>query len=215
MVTSKIMQTAAMKTGNPTNGQLKVLADPIEAIARDMLNNLGEDPEREGLLKTPKRVAKAMRALTEGYEQNIEEVMNGAVFQEDYDEMVVVNDIDFFSLCEHHMLPFFGKVHIGYIPNGKVIGLSKLPRIVEVFSRRLQVQERMTNQIANAIQEALNPEGVAVVSEARHMCMMMRGVQKTNSNTIASTMLGSFRMNNHTRQEFMSFIHQGAKHHNL
>ncbi len=208
--TATQLKTSAIKTSSKPNG--KLLDDPIEGLTRQLLYSLGEDPEREGLLKTPKRVSKAMRALTAGYAQDVEAVMNGAVFEEEYDEMVVVNDIDFFSLCEHHMLPFFGKVHIGYIPNGKVIGLSKLPRIVEVISRRLQVQERMTNQIARAIEEVLQPQGVAVVSESRHMCMMMRGVQKTNSNTIASTMLGTFRENIHTRQEFMSFIQHGAKH---
>lgn len=192
------------------DGERGIENDPMETLSREMIAALGENPEREGLLKTPARVAKAMRFLTRGYRENVKEVINNAIFDEDFDEMVVVTDIDFFSLCEHHMLPFFGKAHVGYIPKGKVIGLSKLPRLVEVFSRRLQLQERMTLQIAQSIEEAIHPQGVAVVTEARHMCMMMRGVQKTNTNTVASSMRGVFNTCARTREEFMTFIHQAS-----
>lgn len=178
----------------------------MEEIVHEMLGIIGEDPGREGLLRTPHRVAKAMEFLTQGYSMDIETVLNGAVFEERYDEMVIVKDIDFFSLCEHHALPFFGKAHIAYIPNGKIVGLSKIPRIVDVFARRLQVQERMTQQIAETIQKYLQPQGVAVVTEASHMCMMMRGVQKQNSSTTASAMIGVFKHQNETRAEFMNLI---------
>ena len=178
----------------------------LQEIVREMLEIVGEDPNREGLQRTPLRVAKAWEFLTHGYSMNIEEVLNNAIFEEPYDEMVVVKDIDFFSLCEHHTLPFFGKAHIAYIPNGKIVGLSKIPRLVDVFARRLQVQERMTQQIAQTIQECLNPLGVAVVTEASHMCMMMRGVQKQNSKTTASAMLGAFKDQVETRSEFMTII---------
>jgi GTP cyclohydrolase I len=178
----------------------------LEEIVHETLGLIGEDPEREGLLRTPHRVAKAYEFLTQGYAMDIEQVLNQAIFEERYDEMVVVKDIDFFSLCEHHMLPFFGKAHVAYIPNGKIVGLSKLPRIVDVFSRRLQVQERMTQQIAETIQKYLQPQGVAVVTEASHMCMMMRGVQKQNSVTTASAMLGVFKHQIETREEFMTLI---------
>ncbi len=181
-------------------------SDPVlRALTRSLLVEIGEDPERAGLIRTPHRVAKAMRYLTSGYDMNIEKVLNGAIFDEAYDEMVIVKDIDFFSMCEHHMLPFYGKAHIAYIPNGKIVGLSKIPRIVEVFARRLQVQERMTRQIADTLMEHLDPLGVAVVTEARHMCMMMRGVEKQNSATTASAMLGTFK-ETRTRQEFMTLI---------
>src|SRR5208337_2293938 len=166
---------------------------------------LGEDPKREGLLRTPERTAKAYQYLTRGYSEDPAEVLNGALFTVDYDEMVIVKDIEMFSLCEHHMLPFFGKVHIAYIPKGKVLGLSKLPRLVEVFARRLQVQERLTVQIAESIQQAIQPMGVGVVIEARHLCMMMRGVEKQHSATVTSSMLGAFRAQQ-TRQEFLSLI---------
>ncbi len=171
-----------------------------------MLTEIGEDPTREGLLKTPSRVAKAYEFLTNGYEQDIDKTMNGAIFNEKYDEMVLVKNIDFYSMCEHHLLPFYGKIHLAYIPDGKIIGLSKIPRIVEVFSRRLQVQERMTQQIADTINKFLQPKGVAVVAEAYHMCMMMRGVEKQNSSATTSAMFGVFKEDARTRMEFLDLI---------
>ncbi|MBK7260215.1 MAG: GTP cyclohydrolase I FolE [Ignavibacteriae bacterium] len=178
----------------------------MEQVIEKLLKNIGEDPQREGLLRTPHRVAKAYEFLTKGYREDISKVLNDAIFNEKYSEMVIVKDIDFFSMCEHHMLPFFGRAHVAYIPNGKIVGLSKIPRIVEVFSRRLQVQERLTQQIAETIYEALNPEGVGVVVEARHMCMMMRGVEKQNSLATTSAMLGVFREDVKTRGEFLHLI---------
>jgi GTP cyclohydrolase I len=178
----------------------------LENIVADLLVAIGEDPKREGLLRTPKRVAAAYQFLTRGYQEDIREVLNEAVFSERYSEMVIVKDIDFYSMCEHHMLPFFGKAHVAYIPNGKILGLSKIPRIVDVFSRRLQVQERLTQQIAETLFEALNPLGVGVVMEARHMCMMMRGVEKQNSVATSSAMLGLFRDDQKTRSEFLHLI---------
>jgi len=179
----------------------------FEELVREMLNRIGEDPTREGLSETPARVAKSLEFLTHGYTQEPSEVLNGALFTVSYDEMVIVKDIEMFSLCEHHMLPFFGKVHIAYIPKGKVIGLSKLPRLVEVFARRLQVQERLTTQLAEAIQQTIEPQGVGVVVEARHLCMMMRGVEKQHSAAVTSAMLGTFR-NQGTRNEFLSLLRQ-------
>jgi GTP cyclohydrolase I len=178
----------------------------METLVERMLEAMGENPRREGLERTPHRVAKTFAFLTKGYREDVEKVLNSAVFTEKYSEMVVVKNIDFFSMCEHHMLPFFGKAHIAYIPKGKIVGLSKIPRIVEVFSRRLQVQERLTQQIADTLYNALNPEGVGVVIEARHMCMMMRGVEKQNSVATTSAMLGTFRDDARTRSEFLHLI---------
>jgi GTP cyclohydrolase I len=178
-----------------------------QELYREILTRLKEDPDRDGLLATPKRVEQSMAFLTRGYTQNPTQILRGALFDVDYDEMVIVKDVEMFSLCEHHMLPFFGRVHVAYIPNGKVIGLSKIPRLIDVFSRRLQVQERVTTQIADAIQEAIEPRGVGVVIEARHMCMMMRGVEKQASTTVTSAMVGCFR-EQPTRTEFLSLIRQ-------
>ncbi len=182
--------------------------DPItlERAIKEILRRVGEDPDREGLRRTPDRVAKAYAFLTQGYNQDIRKILNGAVFTEAYDEMVIVKDIDFFSLCEHHMLPFYGRAHIAYLPHGKIVGLSKMPRIVEVFARRLQVQERMTKQIAETLFDVLQPDGVGVVIEARHLCMMMRGVERQNSLATTSSMLGSFREDQRTRNEFLKLI---------
>ena len=178
----------------------------MEHLVKGILSAIGEDPQREGLARTPHRVAKAYQFLTKGYRQDVQEILNGAIFSEKYSEMVVVKDIDFYSMCEHHMLPFFGKAHVAYIPNGKIVGLSKIPRIVEIFSRRLQVQERLTQQIAQTLYDALAPDGVGVVIEARHMCMMMRGVEKQNSAATTSSMLGIFRDDVKTRGEFLHLI---------
>ncbi len=178
----------------------------MEKIISQILNEIGEDQQREGLIDTPKRVAQAYEYLTSGYNKKIEDVLNDAIFTEKYDEMVIVKNIDFFSLCEHHMLPFYGKVHVAYLPDGKILGLSKIPRIVEVFARRLQVQERMTQQIADTINKYIQPKGVAVVSEAYHMCMMMRGVEKQNSSATASAVHGIFKEDARTRAEFLNLI---------
>jgi len=180
----------------------------MENLVRQLLTALGEDPSREGLLDTPRRVNKSLKFLTSGYHENIDEVLNDAFFTVDYSEMVIVKDIDFFSLCEHHLLPFFGKCHVAYIPRTKVVGLSKIPRLVDVFSRRLQVQERLTNQIAETIKEKLDPLGVAVVMEATHLCMAMRGVEKQRSYCVTSAMLGAFRERDRTRVEFLDLIRQ-------
>ena len=178
-------------------------------LVREQLSLVGENPDRDGLLRTPERVQKAMRFLTRGYALSVDDVIRGAIFDENHHNMVIVKDIEMYSLCEHHMLPFFGKVHIAYIPNGHIVGLSKLPRVVEVFARRLQVQERMTEQIASAIMEVLEPEGVGVVIEAAHLCMMMRGVEKQNSKTITSAMKGVFLEDLGTREEFLRLVHPG------
>ncbi|MBV51090.1 MAG: GTP cyclohydrolase I FolE [Nitrospinae bacterium] len=178
----------------------------IKSLIEQMLNELGEDPKREGLLKTPERVEKSLKFLTSGYQIDIDELVNGALYNESYDEMVIVKDVDVFSLCEHHMLPFVGKCHVAYLPQGKIIGLSKVPRLIDAFSRRLQVQERLTTQIAKCLQDILQPAGVAVVIEAMHLCMSMRGVEKQNSYTTTSSMLGCFKEDARTRSEFLSLI---------
>ncbi len=180
----------------------------IEKIARDLLVAVGEDPGRQGLRRTPKRVEASFEFLTRGYRSDIRAVLNGAVFDEEYDEMVIVKDLPLFSLCEHHLLPFYGKCHVAYIPKGRIIGLSKIPRLVDVFARRLQVQERLTNQIANCLKEALDPLGVAVIVEALHLCMAMRGVEKQNATCVTSTMLGVFRTDRGTRMEFMNLVNK-------
>ncbi len=178
----------------------------MQDLIHRLLTQIGEDPSREGLIKTPKRVETALTFLTSGYRADIDAVLNGALFSVDYNEMVIVRDIDFYSLCEHHLLPFFGKCHVAYIPNGRVIGLSKIPRLVDIFARRLQLQERMTNQIAETITEKIAPIGVAVVCEGTHLCMAMRGVEKQNSYTVTSAMLGAFRDNARTRMEFLELL---------
>jgi len=195
-----------MKT--PADLSATLTSATYEELVREMLVRLGEDPDREGLSHTPARVEKAMRFLVKGYKDDPEALLRKALFTVGYDEMVIVKDIEMFSLCEHHLLPFFGKVHVAYIPNGKVIGLSKIPRLIEAFSRRLQIQERLTTQIAEAIQNAIEPQGVGVVIEARHLCMMMRGVEKQHSSAVTSSMLGSFRSEEETRTEFLSLIRQ-------
>jgi len=183
----------------------KPIAPSVEAI----LDALGEDTRREGLLRTPHRVEKALRFLTSGYSAEIQHIVNGAIYEVKYDEMVIVKDIEFFSLCEHHLLPFYGKMHVAYLAKNKVIGLSKLPRIIDVFARRLQIQERLTQEVAQCIQNLLDPLGVGVIAEAQHFCMMMRGVEKQHSGTVTSAMLGAFRSNKETRDEFLSLIHSG------
>lgn len=178
----------------------------IEELTRQLLLAMGETPERQGLKRTPRRVETSMKYLTSGYRRDVREVLNGAVFDEEYDEMVIMKDIDVYSLCEHHLLPFYGKCHVAYIPQGKIIGLSKIPRIIDIFARRLQVQERLTHQIAGCLKEALDPLGVAVIIEALHLCMAMRGVEKQNAVCVTSTMLGVFRSDRGTRMEFMNLI---------
>ncbi|MGK7310943.1 MAG: GTP cyclohydrolase I FolE [Candidatus Longimicrobiales bacterium M2_2A_002] len=191
------------------NGKVDVASEPerdtteLKGIVRRLLGELGEDPDREGLLETPRRVAESLRFLTRGYEQTVEDAIGGAIFNEDHHNMVVVKDIELYSMCEHHMLPFFGRMHVAYIPNGRILGLSKVPRVVDVFARRLQVQERLTEQVARAIMETLEPAGVGVVCECYHLCMMMRGVQKQNSKTITSAMKGVFLDDLKTREEFL------------
>jgi GTP cyclohydrolase IA len=184
--------------------------DSIAAHMKEVIRLLGEDTEREGLLRTPERIDKALHYLTSGYSVKPEDVVNGALFSVNYDEVVIVRDIEFFSMCEHHMLPFFGKMHVAYLPNNKVIGLSKIPRLVDVFARRLQIQERLTQQVAEVIQKLIEPRGVAVVCEARHFCMMMRGVEKQHSAAVTSAMLGAFRDNKETRNELLSLLGRGS-----
>lgn len=201
------LQVGAASHGNGNGHKLATLADAsMQEIYAELLKRIGEDPARDGLLSTPKRMEKSMAFLTQGYIQSVDEVLHDALFDVDYDEMVMVKDIEFYSMCEHHLLPFFGKVHIAYVPNGKVVGLSKIPRIVDVFARRLQVQERLTQQIAEAIEAAIHPEGVGVVIEAQHLCMMMRGVQKQTSLTVTSAMRGVFKTQLQTRNEFLSLV---------
>jgi GTP cyclohydrolase IA len=198
-------------TESPTESTIEpktLTSASYEELVREMIIRLGEDPDREGLSRTPARVEKAMQFLVKGYKDDPEALLREALFSVNYDEMVIVKDVEMFSLCEHHLLPFFGKVHVAYIPNGKVIGLSKIPRLIDAFSRRLQIQERLTTQIAEAIQHAIEPQGVGVVIEARHLCMMMRGVEKQHSAAVTSSMLGSFRSEVETRNEFLSLIRQ-------
>ena len=186
-----------------------------QELLRELLLRLGEDPDRDGLVRTPERMQKSLEFLTRGYQQDADKVLQDALFDVTYDEMVIVKDIEMFSLCEHHLLPFFGKVHVAYIPNGKVLGLSKIPRLVDIFARRLQVQERLTVQIAETIQNAIQPQGVGVVIEARHLCVMMRGVEKQHSAAVTSHMLGSFRNSDKTREEFLSLIRNGKNGHSF
>ncbi|MGH9530667.1 MAG: GTP cyclohydrolase I FolE [Terriglobales bacterium] len=196
---------ASISVADPT-----VTSASFEDLVREMIVRLGEDPDREGLVRTPDRVHRAYQHLVKGYREDADAMLKAALFTVTYDEMVIVKDVEMFSLCEHHMLPFFGKVHVAYIPNGKVIGLSKIPRLIEIFSRRLQIQERLTTQIAETIQNAIEPQGVGVVIEARHLCMMMRGVEKQHSAAVTSSMLGCFRNEQETRTEFLSLIHNRA-----
>ncbi len=183
----------------------------LEGLVESLLKKIGEDPSRHGLASTPRRVARSLEFLTQGYQQDPTQILNGAVFDETYNEMLIVKDIDFYSLCEHHLLPFFGRAHIAYVPDGRIVGLSKLPRLVDMFARRLQVQERLTNEIAAEIERTLKPKGVAVVLEAQHLCMMMRGVQKQNSYSISSAMLGEFGYDEKTRSEFMQLIRKSRE----
>jgi GTP cyclohydrolase I len=197
-----------MASASATLDSTSVETASTQELYRELLRRMGEDPDRDGLLRTPERLEKAMAFLTKGYAMDVTEVLHDALFDVDYDEMVIVKDIEFYSQCEHHLLPFFGKAHIAYVPNGKVIGLSKIPRLVDVFARRLQVQERLTRQVGEAIQDAINPQGVAVILEAQHLCMMMRGVEKQRSSTVTSAMFGVFKSQLQTRNEFLSLVRQ-------
>jgi GTP cyclohydrolase IA len=202
----KIEKKLDAKSSKKDNSKVARNHERLKAAARQLLIEIGEDPDREGLLKTPERYANAMLFLTQGYRLSPDKLLNNAVFKEDYDEMVLVKNIEFYSLCEHHLVPFFGKAHIAYLPNGKIVGLSKVARLVDLFARRLQVQERMTRQIGNELNRLLAPKGVGVVIEAAHLCMMMRGVEKENSTTVTSQMIGEFRDNEKTRAEFLKLI---------
>jgi GTP cyclohydrolase I len=199
----KLKKAAVMKTGT-------AVELTTQELYRELLSRLVEDATRDGLAETPERVEKAMAFLTQGYAMDVRTVLNGALFEVEYDEMVMVRDVEFYSMCEHHLLPFFGKVHVAYVPSGRVIGLSKIPRLVEMFSRRLQVQERLTTQIADAIAEAIAPQGVGVIVEAQHLCMMMRGVEKQHSATVTSAMRGVFKTQTQTRNEFLSLVRRGG-----
>ena len=201
----------AARLSAPESVPLDAAAMAYASLVREQLALLGEDPDREGLVKTPERVAKAMAFMTRGYAQTLQEVVGDALFEEHHENMVMVRDIELYSMCEHHMLPFFGKAHIAYIPNGRIVGLSKLPRVVDMFARRLQVQERLTDQIASALEEVLAPRGVGIVVEAYHMCMMMRGVEKQNSRTITSALRGAFRDDAKTRDEFLRLAYATAR----
>lgn len=205
------MKEAQNMASNNSTLETPTLADiSTQDLYRELLTRMGEDPTRDGLIRTPERMEKAMAFLTRGYAMDVTAVLHEALFDVDYDEMVIVKDIEFFSMCEHHLLPFFGKAHVAYVPNGKVIGLSKIPRLVDVFARRLQVQERLTRQIGDAITEAINPQGVAVILEAQHLCMMMRGVEKQHSSTVTSAMLGVFKTQLQTRNEFLSLVRRNG-----
>jgi GTP cyclohydrolase I len=211
MPTNTAVETFVPTTNGNGNGHspaegTRLAEASVQQIYAELLTRIGEDPMRDGLISTPRRMEKSMAFLACGYGQTVEQVLHGALFDVDYDEMVIVKDIEFYSLCEHHLLPFYGRAHIAYIPNGKVVGLSKIPRIVDVFARRLQVQERLTQQIAEAIETAIHPQGVAVVLEAQHLCMMMRGVQKQESATVTSAMLGAFKTQPQTRTEFLTLV---------
>ena len=199
-----------MATTPETLEDITLASLSTENLYRELLTRIGEDPTRDGLLETPKRMAKSMEFLTRGYTMDASKVLHNALFDVDYDEMVIVKDIEFYSMCEHHLLPFFGKAHIAYVPNGKVIGLSKIPRLVDMFSRRLQVQERLTREVAEAIEEAIQPQGVAIIMEAQHLCMMMRGVEKQHSATTTSAMLGVFKTQLQTRNEFLSLVKRAS-----
>ena len=199
-----------MATTPDTLEEVTLASLSTENLYRELLSRIGEDPKRDGLLDTPKRMEKSMAFLTRGYSMSVEQVLHKALFDVDYDEMVMVKDVEFFSMCEHHLLPFFGKAHVAYVPNGKVIGLSKIPRLVDMFARRLQVQERLTRQIADAIEEAISPHGVAIILEAQHLCMMMRGVEKQHSQTTTSAMLGVFKTQLQTRNEFLSLVKRAS-----
>ena len=211
MPTNTAVETFVPTTNGNGNGHspaegTRLAEASVQQIYAELLTRIGEDPMRDGLLSTPRRMEKSMAFLTHGYSQTVEEVLHDALFDVDYDEMVIVKDIEFYSLCEHHLLPFYGRAHIAYVPNGKVVGLSKIPRIVDVFARRLQVQERLTQQIAQAIDQAIHPQGVGVVLEAQHLCMMMRGVEKQESATVTSAMLGAFKTQSQTRTEFLTLV---------